>query len=444
MMIKNEMPVDEAVERVVLSSCMQSQVCSDLCVEKLKETDFYFSSNKIIFRAIKKISEKNLMPDILTVTDYIRKEPLFYKLCDESKIAEIYESLSVSEYTLLSHIDILREKAALRSVIIASEKAKSSAIALKASKNVIAALDKELVQCANRGDETGFDTMQEALPKVFEHISKKASGEIKGVSTGIQEVDQLICGMQNGDMVVVGGRPSQGKTAFALKVALHAAKQGARIGIFSIEMSRDQLMQRLLCIEAKQNLHALMNGYMKKEGHDAIREAAGVLHNLKIFIDDTTGVTPDYIRVKTRALKHKYGIDLGVIDYIQLMEASSFKLDPRQAITEASKTIKNAAKLHKIPIMVLSQMARPAKTITKVKNHRPTMYDLKESGQIEQDADIIMLVHREESYNKEDGSLKGKAEIIIAKQRNGPTGIAECYFSGKSALFNNGEENEIY
>lgn len=276
------------------------------------------------------------------------------------------------------------------------------------------------------------------LDRVFEDLQKKyeQKSAITGIPTQYHDFDNMTAGLQNSDLIIMAGRPSMGKTAFALNVALRAAARAeAPTVVFSLEMSMEQLMTRLLAVQAKVGLQNLRTGYIEDDDWQKLYGAADVLAKAPLFIDDTPALSTLELQARCRRLKAEHGLSLVIIDYLQLMRASGRTDSREQEISEISRTLKALAKELHVPVIALSQLNRKVEERT---DKRPMMSDLRESGAIEQDADIIVFLYRDAAYNKaEDNPLKNHAEIIIAKQRNGPVGKCELFFKKEYTLFEN-------
>jgi replicative DNA helicase len=270
---------------------------------------------------------------------------------------------------------------------------------------------------------------------------------VTGLATGFVDLDKMTSGFQSSDFIIVAGRPSMGKTAFCLNVAAHAAlDHGKTIAVFSLEMAKEQLVMRMLCSEARVDAHKLRTGYLSKEDWSPLSNAAGRLAEAKIFIDDTAAITVLEMRAKARRLKAEHGLDLVIVDYLQLMRGHADSDNREQEISNISRSLKALAKELQVPVIALSQLNRAVET--RGKDKRPMLADLRESGAIEQDADVILFIYRDELYTKcecpHDGEClcgrRGKAEVIIGKQRNGPVGIVDLAFISRYTRFENAEK----
>jgi replicative DNA helicase len=283
-----------------------------------------------------------------------------------------------------------------------------------------------------------FSPIREIVKDSFKTIEKLYANKelITGVATGFNNLDDITSGLQKSDLIIIAGRPSMGKTAFALNIAQYAALEtGVPVAIFSLEMAKEQLVMRMLAAEARVDSQRLRKGFLGETDWPKLTEAAGRLSDAPIYIDDTPAITAIEMKAKSRRLKAENGLGLIVLDYLQLMRGSAYKDSREQEISEISRSLKALAKELSVPIIALSQLNRKVEDRT---NRRPMMADLRESGAIEQDADVIAFIYRDEVYNKsEDNHEKGTAEIIIGKQRNGPTGVVKLAFQEKYTRFEN-------
>jgi replicative DNA helicase len=293
-----------------------------------------------------------------------------------------------------------------------------------------------LLELSSRRSAAAFSPIDRILVEIFRIIEDRYrnKGKLSGVPTGFADLDRLCCGLQPGDLVIVAGRPAMGKTSFGLTVAHQAALyNGVPAAIFSLEMSKAQLVQRILCAEAMVNMQNVRSGNLAEPDWNRLAEAAARLARIPLFIDDSAGLSVRQVRAKARRLKAEKGLGLVVIDYLQLMQGSSRTENRQQEIADISRSLKALAKDLDVPVMALAQLSRSVEQRDK---KRPIMSDLRESGSLEQDADIVMFIYREEYY-KPDTEKKGIAEIIVAKQRNGPTGLVELAFLKEYTRFMN-------
>ncbi len=447
--MKNEQPVKTAserippqavdVERTVLGSMLIDGQAAATALEMLDESCFYLSANRHVFCCMRDMFEKNIPIDIVTLADTLRKKNLLEAIGEETYLGELAESIATSA-NIEYYSGILIEKATLRRLIsVAGEITTDCFTSDGVAQEILDQAEAKIFGISEARIKNKFESVGQLLPKTFEDIEGYAKGSFKGILTGFTELDEMTTGLQQGDLVIVAGRPSMGKTAFCLSLGLHAAVKGKHpTAIFSLEMSKAQLVQRMLCSEARVNMHQLRSGTLPKRDLPKLSFAAGPLSEAPIFIDDTPSITVLELRAKARRLKAQQGLQLIVIDYLQLMGSSGKIENRQQEISQISRSLKGVAKELDVPVIALSQLSRAVEGRTG--NHRPQLSDLRESGAIEQDADVVLFVYRDEVYNKDDEEARGKAEIIIGKQRNGPVGIANLAFIKEFARFENRSE----
>ena len=424
------------VERTILGSMLIDKNAAATVFELLQENAFYSGPNRKIFECMRTLFEQNVPIDVITLDAELRKRSWSEAVGGSSYLGELAESIATSanvEY----YAKILREKETLRELITTA-----ASITTDCFDNEIEAqelLDKaetRIFSISESRIKNRFESVGQLLPRTFEEIADYAKGSFKGVLTGFTELDEMTTGLQKSDLVIIAGRPSMGKTSFALSIAINAAVHAKRAtAIFSLEMSKQQLVQRLLCGEARVNMHLLRSGKLPKRDLPRLSLAAGPLSEAPLYIDDTPGISVLEVRAKARRLKAQNNLDLVIVDYLQLMGSSGSVESRQQEISQISRSLKGVAKELDVPLVVLSQLSRAPEQRTG--NHRPQLSDLRESGAIEQDADVVMFVYRDEVYNREDEAVKGKAEIIIGKQRNGPIGEVHVAFIKDYARFDN-------
>jgi replicative DNA helicase len=424
------------VERTVLGSMLIDVNAAVNAMEKLAEDCFYSSANKQIFVCLREMFEKSVPFDIITLADALRKKNLLDAVGAEPYLAELVNNTATSA-NIEYHVKILSEKATLRTLISTSAEITTDCFSTEAeAQEILDRAESRIFAIAESRIKNSFESLGQLLPKTFEDIDKYSKGGVQGVPSGFKDLDEMTSGFQNSDFVIIAGRPSMGKTAFALSIALHAAVAAKYpTAIFSLEMSKAQLAQRMLCAEARINMHSLRSGKLPHKELPKLSIAAGPLSEAPLFIDDSPGITILELRAKARRLKAQQNISLIIIDYLQLMGSVGKVENRQQEISQISRSLKGIAKELDIPIIALSQLSRAVEQ--RGGDHRPQLSDLRESGAIEQDADVVMFVYREEVYSKDDESKKGLAEIIIGKQRNGPIGSANLSFIGDYARFEN-------
>jgi replicative DNA helicase len=299
-------------------------------------------------------------------------------------------------------------------------------------------VERAIFQIANQQFRTGFQTIDVLVSEVYKQVEEVSNRKspVTGIETGFTELDKMSAGLHAADLIIVAARPGLGKTSLCLNIAQHAAiKRGQTVGIFSLEMSREQLVKRLLCAEAEVDSHKVNTGYLNKEDWSRLGRAAAGLSQTKIFIDDSAGISIVEMRSKARRLKHEHGLDLLIVDYLQLMSGATQRYENRtQEISQISRGLKALAKELSVPVVAISQLNRAVES--RGRDHRPQLSDLRESGSIEQDADLVLFIYREELQNPTEEN-SGIAEIIVSKQRNGPTGKFELAFIKQFTKFAN-------
>jgi replicative DNA helicase len=424
------------VERTVLGSMLIDSTAAVNALELLDESCFYISANRRIYEVMREMFEKSIPIDIITIAEELRKKNWLESVGEEAYLGELVESIATSA-NIEYYAGILIEKSTLRQLISTAGEITTECFSPElAAQEVLDKAESRIFGISEARIKNKFESIGQLLPKTFEDIDGYAKGSFKGIQTGFIQLDEMTTGLQKSDLIVVAGRPSMGKTALALSVALNAAVKGKHpTALFSLEMSKAQIVQRMLCSEARVNMHQLRSGTLPKRDLPKLSFAAGPLSEAPIFIDDTPAITVLELRAKARRLKAQHNIGLVIIDYLQLMGTAGRIENRQQEISQISRSLKSVAKELDIPVIALSQLSRAVEQRTG--NHRPQLSDLRESGAIEQDADLVMFVYRDEVYNKDDESARGKAEVIIGKQRNGPIGTAHLSFLKDFARFDN-------
>ncbi len=414
-------------------------------LELLEPDDFYKESHGIIYSAIIDLFDRNEPQDLVSVHNELKRKGKLEAVGGAVYLAELTETVPVA-----SNIDyyarIVRDKAILRRLIqkttdIASmcyEEAEDVDDILEHAESAVFELSQSKIK---QSFHRLKDVIKDSIHKVEDLYEKKEL--ITGVPSGFTDLDKLTAGFQPSDLIIIAGRPSMGKTAFALNIAQHAAVDNdIPTAIFSLEMSKEQLALRMLCSEAMVDAHKVRTGFLSRKDWPRLIGAAGNLSKAPLFIDDTPALSVLEMRAKARRLKSDQGIGLIIVDYLQLMQGRSGGERREQEISEISRSLKAMAKELNVPVIALSQLNRKVEDRP---NKRPQMSDLRESGAIEQDADVIAFIYRDEVYNRDENNpRRGKAEIIVAKQRNGPTGTVLLAFVGKYSSFGNlADEQEL-
>ncbi len=402
----------------------------------LRPEDFYRDAHKLLFQVVLALADRGDPVDMITVSEELRQRNALDKVGGVAYVASlagIVPTAANAEY----YARIVEEKALLRSLIGVSTR--MAALGYEAGDDVDTLINKAesmVYDLSQRKNTKGFATMHEILLDTFDRIEylHQNKGDVIGVPTGFADLDRITSGFQPSDLIIVAARPAMGKTAFCLNIAQYAAiKAKVPVAVFSLEMSASQLVQRMLCSEAMVDQHKLRTGNLSEQDWPKLVNAVGPLAQSPIFIDDTFGVTVMEMRAKCRRLKSEHGLGLIIIDYLQLMQGSKRSESRQQEISEISRSLKALARELSCPVMALSQLSRSAE---QSQDKRPNLSHLRESGAIEQDADIVSFIYRDEYYHPES-EKKGIAEIIIAKHRNGPVGSIELGFLNEYTKFVN-------
>ena len=428
------MPHNIEAEQCVLGSMMIDKSSIAQALEVLNKEDFYKDAHQKIFNAILDLYQKDIAVDLVTVTENLQSKEKLESAGGITYISQVCSTV-ISTANLQSYIKIVKDKATLRKLIRASTDIIENSYNKQDDVEAIVDLaEKKIFNIGSNRNTSDFEAMSTVLERGFIEIEKifNNKGGVTGIPSGFPELDAKTSGFQKGDMILVAARPSMGKTTFALNLAQYAALRcGKSIAIFSLEMSKEQLAYKLLCSEANVDMLKLRTGNLEDRDWENIAKASGPLSSAKIFIDDTAGISVMEMRSKCRRLKIENGIDMIIVDYLQLMSGSRGSESRQQEVSEISRSIKALAKEMECPVIALSQLSRAPEQRT---DHRPMLSDLRESGSIEQDADLVMFLYRDEYYNKETED-KNVAECIIAKQRNGPTGTVKLAWLGQFSKF---------
>ncbi len=434
-----EPPLSLEAEVAVLGGMLIDRDAVARVLEVVSDTMFATEAHRRIFRAIVGLFERGAAIDVILVGDELEKTDELEAVGGYDYLAELLDAVPTAA-NVEHHGGVVRDKALLRRLIDAASQIVRDAYAQgeRTAEQVVDEAEQRIFQVASGHDRGGFVRIKELLWPAFEHIEKlqESDTRITGVATGFTRLDHMTGGMQKGNLVIVAGRPSMGKTSWVLDVARHAADQRVPVGVFSLEMSNEELVHRLLCAGGRVDAQKLRRGELSNEEVQRLAVAAGRLNTCPIWLDDNPGGLLE-VRAKARRLKAESKVGLLVIDYLQLMGASRARENRQQEVSEISRSLKTLAKELEVPVVALSQLSRAPEQRT---DHRPQLSDLRESGSIEQDADLVMFLYRPEYYAKTDAdgnSLEGKAELIVSKQRNGPTGVVPLYFQSAYAHFDN-------
>jgi replicative DNA helicase len=431
-------PQNVEAEQSVLGTILLSDHSLSAVLELIVSEDFYKNSHKLIFEAMIILFEKNEPQDIVTLSNLLKDRN---QLEDAGGIGYLATLTSIVPVTsnLLYYAKIIRQKAVLRNLINVNTEIASRCYEEQGDiDSLVDDAEQAIFEIARSKSDQSFTPLKRIIPSAFEAVELLSQRKemITGVPTGFTELDKMTAGLQPSDLIILAGRPSMGKTAFAMNIAQNAAvidKTG--VAIFSLEMSKEQLALRLLCSAGHVDSQRVRTGRLQDEDWPKLTRAVGMLEECPMWIDDTPAISVLEMRAKVRRLSSQFPLGLIVVDYLQLMRGRGSIENRTQEISEISRSLKAMAKELKVPVIALSQLNRSLESRT---DKRPMMSDLRESGAIEQDADVICFIYRDEVYNKaEDNPQKGISEIIIGKQRNGPTGTVKLTFIKEFTMFEN-------
>jgi replicative DNA helicase len=412
-------------------------------VEYVDDTMFYAEKHRRIFRAMVSITERGSVVDPLTVSEELSRKGELDSSGGKDYIGFLVDAVPTAA-NIEYHARIVREKAILRRLIEVSTAIVAEAFDGKSTANeLLDEAESKIFQVAQQQTRDGFTRIKELIWPTMERIEAlQGSGKtVTGVATGFTELDEMTSGFQPSDLIIVAARPSMGKTAFTLNIAQHAAiEYNTPVAFFSLEMSKESLVQRMITSEARLDAQRLRKGMLRDDDFPRLARAAGILSSAPVWIDDTPGITLLEMRSKARRLKTESGVGMVIVDYLQLMSGPAHSESRQQEVSQISRGLKALAKELNVPVIALSQLSRAPEQRTG-DNKRPQLSDLRESGAIEQDADLIMFLFRQEFYDgpvdKDGNSLEGKAEVIVGKQRNGPIGTVNLFFQKQFTRFEN-------
>lgn len=434
-------PHDLDAERAVLGSMLINKDAVGKAVELLKPDDFYRGVHQEIFAVMVDLFARNEPVDVLTVATELTRKNKLEEIGGNYYLTQLGNSVP-SAANVEYHARIVLEKSLFRKLIAISTSIISEAYdASERATDLIDKAEQRIFSLSERGLRKSFEHIHPILKKTFDTIEgfHQRKGQVTGVPTGFTQLDELTSGFQPSDLIIVAGRPSMGKTAFCLNIARNAAVDyNVGVGIFSLEMASYQLAMRLLCSEARVDAHKVRTGALEESKWQRLSRAAGRLYSAPIFIDDTPGISILELRAKARRLVAEHKIGMIIIDYLQLIRGPRAE-SRQQEISMISQSLKALAKELDIPVVALSQLSRAVEART---DRRPMLSDLRESGAIEQDADVVMFIYREEMYKGKDATRPNIASVLIKKHRNGPTGEVELYFNHDTVSFSDLEKTE--
>lgn len=437
-------PQNLEAEFSVLGGLMLEREAYDQIADLISAADFYKPTHQIIYQAISELHQKAQPIDLVTVTNLLQHKNELDLIGGPEYLLSLLDKV-VSAANIDSHAKIIHEKSLLRRLINTStgliEKAYGSQY--ENAEALIDFAESEILKVGEQKTTSGLigsaDIMKSSIEKLEDLYQRKA--DVTGIPTGFTELDRMTSGLHGGELIIIAARPSMGKTALSLNLASHMALRAKKtVAYFSVEMGKESVMMRLLAAESRVSMGELRNGRIQDASWPKLIQTAGHISDANLFIDDTAGISPFEIRARCRRLKAQHGLDCIMIDYLQLMDLKQKVESRERAVSEISKSLKAIAKELNIPIIALAQLNRGVEGRS---DRRPMLSDLRESGSIEQDADVIMMLYRDDYYDKDDPEKQGAAEIIIGKQRNGPTGTVKLRFDAKYNLFKNEDASSV-
>lgn len=426
-------------EQSVLGAMIIDKEAINTAVETIRPEDFYKEANKEIYETILELYNRNEPVDLITLSEELKKRGTLENVGGINYLTSLSGSVATTA-NVKYYCDIVEEKSILRRLIKSCDEIIAKSFEDTEEVNsIIERAEKNIFDITQGRNNEGFSPIKEVLLDSFSRIEEMSMNEggLTGLTTGFLDIDEKLSGLQKSDLILLAARPSMGKTALGLNIALNSALKGnAHVAIFSLEMSKEQLVQRMLSSVSHVDLQKIISGRLNEDEWVKIVQAMGPLSGTGIYIDDTAGISLMEMKAKCRKLKIEKGLDLVVVDYLQLMQSDSPSESRQQEISSISRGLKALAKEMECPVLALSQLSRAPELRS---DHRPILSDLRESGAIEQDADIVMFLYRDEYYNQ-DTDKKNVGEVIIAKHRNGPTGTVELLWMGQFTKFVNLEK----
>ncbi|MCR4777294.1 MAG: replicative DNA helicase [Lachnospiraceae bacterium] len=435
--IKRIQPHSPEAEQSVIGSMIMSEDAIDIASEKITGEDFYSRQYGVLFDAMVELHTEGKPVDLITLQNRLQEKDVPPELAGIDAIREIMEIVPTSA-NVRHYAEIVYEKSILRKLIKITEGITNECFQGKGALNdILADTEKKIFGLLQNQQSGDMESIKSIVMRTIDSIEAvaKNKGSVTGVETGFYDLDAMTAGFQKSDLIIVAARPSMGKTAFVLNIAEYAAvKHDTAVAIFSLEMSKDQLVKRILAMNSRVDSQDIRTGNLEDEDWAKLVESAATISRSKLLIDDTPGISVMELRSKCRKLKLEHNIGMIIIDYLQLMSGSKNNGESQQqVISDISRSLKAIAREINVPVIALSQLSR---AVEQRPDKRPMLSDLRESGAIEQDADVVMFIYRDDYYNK-DSEEKGISEIIIGKQRNGPTGTVKLLWENKLTKFQN-------
>lgn len=438
--IKRVLPHNIEAEQSVIGSMVINREAIVIASEIISGEDFYNRQYGVVFEAMVELHEEGKPVDIVTLQDRLKEKDVPTEVSSLEFMRDIITAVPTSAHVKY-YAGIVAEKSILRKMIRINEEIANLCYSGKENMEIILEeAEKRIFELIQRRNVGEFVPIRQIVLNALEKIeaASKNTGRVTGIATGFLDLDYKTSGMQPADLVLIAARPSMGKTAFVLNIAQHVAfKLKEPVAIFSLEMSKEQLVNRMFSLESNVDAQNLRNGSLNDQEWEKLIESAGIIGKSRLFIDDTAGISVSELRSKCRKFKLEHDIKMVIIDYLQLMSGSGRTESRQQEVSEISRALKKLARELNVPVLALSQLSR---AVEQRPDRRPMMSDLRDSGAIEQDADVVMFIYRDDYYHQ-DSEKKGIAEIIIGKQRNGPTGTVELVWLPEYTKFANKERN---
>lgn len=440
-MAERVLPHSKEAEQAVLGAALQSKDALSDIIEKIKPEDFYDQAHQEIYKVILDLFRDNVRADIITVSEELNRRGSLNLVGGRAYIAWLPNN-APSAVNAGGYADVVARKSDMRALIAAADEIRDKSYGEKLeSSDILDGAEQKIFEIAQRRQSRDYTHISDVMSKSLDILDRAAQseGKMTGIPTGFKRLDEITRGLQKSDLIIVAARPAMGKSAFALNLALNAANKGnASVLIFNLEMSKEQLGNRLLAMEANVEMEKILSGTVTQEDWQAIGHATSRMSKINIAIDDTPNISILEMKNKCRRMKAEYGLDLVVIDYLQLMDSGSKVENRQQEISKFSRGLKLLAKEMDCPVILLSQVNRGPDLR---EDHRPRMSDLRESGSIEQDADIVIFLYRDDYYTKEESALPGICEINVAKNRNGKTDRFPLAWVERYTRFNEAAED---
>lgn len=437
--IKRILPHSVEAEQAVIGSMIMDRDAIMVASEIVGSDDFYNRQYGILFETMVELNDKGCPVDLVTLQDKLKEKDVPPEVSSLEFVRELLGMVTTSA-NIRYYANIVAEKSTLRRLIKLNEEIANTCYVGKESlENILEDTEKRVFQLVQKRNTEDFTPIRQVVMNAMDRIeaASRQKGAVTGIATGFLDLDYRTAGLQPSDLILIAARPSMGKTAFVLNIAQHIAfKLNLTVAIFSLEMSKEQLVNRLFSLQSSVDAQNLRTGQLNDEEWEKLIEGAGVIGRSNLFIDDTPGISVAELRTKCRKLKLEHNLSIVIIDYLQLMSGSGRSDSRQQEISDISRALKGLARELNVPVVALSQLSR---AVEQRPDHRPMMSDLRESGAIEQDADVVMFIYRDDYYNH-DTEKKDIAEIIIGKQRNGPIGTVELVWLPRYTRFANMEK----